>query len=112
MLFRSNADRKGGHLLPVGPELVHGCDHGICFAVEPKLRTLLWGWQGEPLTDAERADLAGLLDALEGGLGARLAGLIAPDEIAATASRTRALLATGAFPLPDPDRRAYPWPLF
>ena len=76
----NNADRKGGHLLPVGPELVHGCDHGICFAVEPKLRTLLWGWQGEPLTDAERADLAGLLDVLEGGLGARLAGLIAPED--------------------------------
>jgi hypothetical protein len=40
----NNADRKGSHLLPVASGEIHGCDHGICFAVEPKLRTVLWGW--------------------------------------------------------------------
>jgi hypothetical protein len=108
----NNADRKGGHLLPVDDGLVHGCDHGICFAVEPKLRTVLWGWQGEPLTDAERTDLERLMGLLDGALGARLATLIADDEVDATRTRVGALLAAGTFPLPDPDRRAYPWPLF
>ena len=46
----NNADRKGGHLLPTEDGRVHGCDHGICFAVAPKLRTVLWGWRGEPLS--------------------------------------------------------------
>lgn len=108
----NNADRKGGHLLPAGPDLVHGCDHGICFAVEPKLRTVLWAWQGEPIATEERADLERLLDLLGGPLGARLATLIAPDEVDATRARVRSLLAAGRFPAPDTDRRVYPWPLF
>ena len=47
----NNADRKGGHLLPRADGLVQGVDHGVCFAVEDKLRTLLWQWRGQPLTD-------------------------------------------------------------
>ena len=47
----NNADRKGGHLL-VGtaePDHVYGIDHGLTFNVDDKLRTLLWGFSGEPL---------------------------------------------------------------
>ena len=45
----NNADRKGGHILPTPDGHVYGVDHGICFSVEPKLRTLLWRWAGKPL---------------------------------------------------------------
>jgi uncharacterized repeat protein (TIGR03843 family) len=42
----NNADRKGGHVLPLPVGTVHGVDHGVTFHVEPKLRTVLWGWAG------------------------------------------------------------------
>jgi len=111
-LVANNADRKGGHLLPVEGDRVHGCDHGICFAVEPKLRTVLWAWQGEPFTEAERADLARVGADIAGPLGAQLRDALAPEEIAATEERIAALLAAGVFPAPETDRRVYPWPLF
>ncbi|MCW2621680.1 MAG: hypothetical protein JWL64_1282, partial [Frankiales bacterium] len=64
----NNADRKGGHLLPLGPR-VHGIDHGVCFSTEDKLRTLLWQWRSEPLTE-EAIEALGVLRAdLEGALG-------------------------------------------
>ena len=46
----NNADRKVGHLLPMRDGHVYGVDHGICFAVEPKLRTVLWNWRGDRFT--------------------------------------------------------------
>ena len=33
---------------------LYGIDHGVTFHAEDKLRTLLWGWAGEPLTDEAR----------------------------------------------------------
>ena len=47
----NNADRKGGHLLPAADGRLYGIDHGVTFHAENKLRTLLWGWAGEPLTE-------------------------------------------------------------
>ena len=43
----NNADRKGGHILTDESGRVWGIDHGVSFAVEDKLRTVLWGWAGE-----------------------------------------------------------------
>ena len=43
----NNADRKGGHIIPTPAGHVYGVDHGICFSVDPKLRTLLWRWAGQ-----------------------------------------------------------------
>ena len=108
----NNADRKGGHLLPVPGGHVHGVDHGICFAVEPKLRTILWGWRGTPLTGEERATLERLRVSLDGDLGAALRDLLSHREVSTTARRIEGLLARGTFPQPDPDRPAIPWPPF
>jgi uncharacterized repeat protein (TIGR03843 family) len=108
----NNADRKGGHLLPVPGGHVHGVDHGICFASEPKLRTVLWAWRGSPINPDERRALEGLHTALTADLGAQLAGLLSRREVAATSRRLDALLETGIFPQPDPDRPAIPWPPF
>ena len=45
----NNADRKIGHLLPVVDGHLYGCDHGVCFAEDYKLRTVLWQWRGKSL---------------------------------------------------------------
>ena len=45
----NNADRKGGHVLAMADGHRYGVDHGVTFHVEHKLRTVLWGWVGEPL---------------------------------------------------------------
>jgi hypothetical protein len=106
----NNADRKVGHLLPVGGGHVYGVDHGICFSTEPKLRTVLWGWRGEPITAAERRVLERLTAALAGDLGRALGDHLAPIEVASTQARLADLLRSGCLPRPDPDRPAIPWP--
>ncbi|MDR3084339.1 MAG: SCO1664 family protein [Streptomyces sp.] len=108
----NNADRKGGHLLPTGDGRLYGIDHGVTFNTENKLRTLLWGWAGEPLTGEAVEVLKGLKGALEAGgaLAVRLAPLITAAEVAATRARVEALLASGKHPEPSGEWPAVPWP--
>lgn len=106
----NNADRKAGHLLPLPDGRIQGIDNGLCFAVEPKLRTVLWRWRGQPLRADERAVLEHLRSELSGGLGDELQPLLAPDELAATSRRIETLLKSGAMPRPDRNRPAIPWP--
>ncbi|MDG9712315.1 SCO1664 family protein [Streptomyces sp. DH10] len=108
----NNADRKGGHLLPTGEGRLYGIDHGVTFNVENKLRTLLWGWAGEPLKREAVDVLEGLRkDLAEGGnLAARLQPLITGAEIDATRARVGALLASGKHPEPSGEWPAIPWP--
>jgi hypothetical protein len=108
----NNADRKGGHILPTATGSVHGCDHGICFAVEPKLRTVLWGWKGDALEPEELDAVARVRAALDGALGARLGELLSAREVTATRRRADALLGSGCFPEPDAWRHVIPWPPF
>lgn len=106
----NNTDRKAGHLVPVPGGHVYGVDHGVTFSPVPKLRTVLWGWRGQPFADAELAVLRGLRAGLAGSLGAALRGFLDPIEVAATERRVDGLLASGRFPQPDPRRPALPWP--
>lgn len=108
----NNTDRKGGHLLPVPGGHVFGVDHGVCFSPVPKLRTVLWGWRGEPLAEDELAVLATVREALDKELGEELRGLLLPVEVAATIRRTDRLLAARRFPWPSPGWPAVPWPPF
>lgn len=108
----NNADRKGGHLLPALTGDLYGVDHGICFAAEPKLRTILWDWRGEPIRSEELAVLRRLRAALDGPLCQALRALLAPIELRAFEARLDRLLATKVFPQPSPDRMAVPWPPF
>jgi hypothetical protein len=107
----NNADRKGGHLLPVA-DRIHGVDHGVCFSVEPKLRTILWSWRGRPLDDEAIAGLERVAGALDDGLAAELRDLLERAEVAATARRVEQLLRDRVYPLPDAGRRVVPWPPF
>jgi hypothetical protein len=111
-VLANNADRKGGHILPAEDGHVYGVDHGICFAVEPKLRTVLWAWRGTELSADEVAVVKKVCDGLDGDLGRELGTLLTPAEVRATSRRAEALLITGQFPHPDPGRPALPWPPF
>ncbi|MFB7327000.1 SCO1664 family protein [Streptomyces sp. NPDC056190] len=108
----NNADRKGGHLLPTPEGHLYGIDHGVTFNVENKLRTLLWGWAGEPLPPEVLAVLKALEDTLRDGapLAARLAALITPAELDATRARVTTLLTSGTHPEPSREWPAIPWP--
>jgi uncharacterized repeat protein (TIGR03843 family) len=107
----NNADRKGGHVLHGTDGGVYGVDHGICLHHEHKLRTVLWGWVGEPLPE----DVVDMLKTLESGvdeLSTALAKHVTRTEIKALRSRLSGLLAAGEFPTPGTDWRAIPWPAF
>ncbi|WP_321164073.1 SCO1664 family protein [Nocardioides sp. Soil774] len=109
----NNADRKGGHVLPMPDGHRHGVDHGLTFHVEHKLRTVLWGFVGEPIDADERAGLERLAAALDGALGATLADLLAEEEVATTVRRVQRLLARGEFPGPaSSSYPVIPWPPF
>jgi len=108
----NNADRKGGHLLPTLGGHVYGVDHGICFAAEPKLRTILWDWRGEPIAPVELEVLRSLRAMLDGPLCEALQRLISPAEMRALNARLDRLIRTKVFPQPDPYRMAVPWPPF
>jgi hypothetical protein len=107
----NNTDRKGGHILPVdGGRHVYGVDHGVCFSVTPKLRTVLWAWRGKPLLPDELAGLERIRDALDGDLAGELRSLLSKAEVRATIRRVDELLARKVFPYPSPTWPAIPWP--
>lgn len=108
----NNADRKGGHLLPTAEGRLYGIDHGVTFNTENKLRTLLWGWAGEPLDPESVGVLKTLQEALgaEGALAARLSALITGAELNATRARVAELLESGKHPEPGGEWPAIPWP--
>ncbi|WP_234331914.1 SCO1664 family protein [Streptomyces sp. NRRL S-87] len=108
----NNGDRKGGHLLPAPDGRLYAIDHGVTFNTEDKLRTLLWGWAGEPLTDEAVEVLRKLAsETADGGpLATRLAELITAAELAAVRDRVAQLLETGRHPVPSGQWPAIPWP--
>ena len=90
----------------------YGVDHGVTFHVENKLRTVLWGWMGEPLTTAELEAVEGVRDDATGDLGERLADLVTPREVAALVGRCERLLRRRTMPDPGGAWPVIPWPPF
>lgn len=108
----NNTDRKGGHLLPMPDGHIFGVDHGVTFSTEPKLRTVLWGWMGQPFEADEIDALERVREALRADLGSGLRALLSPAEVTATKRRVASLLRFGRFPRPSPDWPSIPWPAF
>ena len=107
----NNADRKIGHLLPVSDGRLYGCDHGVCFGEEYKLRTVLWQWRGRKLParaidalDRLRTDLG------SGRLADELPQWLSAGEVEATRQRVDLLLQARVHPYPPEDWPAVPWP--
>jgi uncharacterized repeat protein (TIGR03843 family) len=106
-LLTNNADRKSGHCL-LGPERrIFAIDNGLILHVDPKLRTVIWDFAGEPIPAPLAADLKRLV---KNGLPAPLAELVIPQECQALLTRARALSKMAAFPA-DSSGMRYPWPL-
>ncbi|NYF99710.1 SCO1664 family protein [Janibacter cremeus] len=106
----NNSDRKGGHILVQGDRL-WGIDHGVSLHAEPKLRTVLWGWAGDALTQEDTHRLQRLAAALaEDSVESQLLALITSEELAALRHRTSELLDSGIHPQPAPGWPAIPWP--
>ena len=105
-LLANNADRKSGHCLLDEDGHIWGIDHGLCFHREPKLRTVMWDFCGEPIP----AGLLGDVERLAHDVPDPLARLLAPEETAALMRRAERVLHLKRFPEPGPNR-PYPWPL-
>lgn len=109
----NNADRKGGHILKEDNGHLWLIDHGICFHEDPKLRTVIWDFAGEPIPDELCADLHRFREGLQPDrAGSRsLEPYLHPREITALTRRTDRLLAANVFPRTPRNARPYPWPL-
>lgn len=107
-LVANNADRKAGHVLLDSKRRLWGVDHGLCFHEEPKLRTVLWDFIGDPISVRDLELVQRLCRFLEGDIG-HLASLLSPREIEALAFRARTVLEEKTFP-PPRSSRPYPWP--
>jgi hypothetical protein len=108
----NNTDRKIGHLIPTPEGHLYGCDHGVTFHVDDKLRTVLWQWAGEEFTPSERDLLVKARELFSAEKREIISSLIDEEEIAATIARIDRALIEGAFILPSPDWPAVPWPPF
>ena len=107
----NNTDRKIGHLLPTKDGNLFGCDHGVTFHEDDKLRTVLWQWAGEKLSETELTQLKDLKDSLNINTE-KLAGLLTECEISALYLRIERLIDEAKFPSPSDEWPAVPWPPF
>ena len=107
----NNTDRKIGHLLPVVDGSLLGCDHGVTFHEENKLRTVIWQFAERELAAEEIHTLGELATRLHIESEV-LHGLITEIEFSALIARIEGLMESGKFPSPSEDWPAVPWPPF
>jgi len=105
----NNTDRKFGHILPISDSEILGCDHGLTFHEEFKLRTVLWQYAGQELAKNEVSKLESLKLRIKGDIGSSLGELITQDEIDSLLERIDMLISEG-FPYPSEQWPAVPWP--
>ena len=105
-VLANNTDRKSGHCLLDADGHIWGIDHGLCFADDFKLRTVIWEFGGDPIPEREMADLERLAE----GLPETVTDLLSRDECVALYERLIHLLGEGCLPIDHTGRR-YPWPL-
>jgi len=103
----NNTDRKFGHLLVDKTGKLRGCDHGVCFHQENKLRTVLWQFAGEPF-NIEEFELLNKVNKLD--LNFLFGDLLTNPEISALKQRNLDLIEAGKFPFPNDEWPAIPWP--
>jgi uncharacterized repeat protein (TIGR03843 family) len=111
-VIANNADRKSGHCLVDSQGRLWAIDNALTFHAEPKLRTVIWVFAGQPLPDGILADLQALHDVLAGDsqLGQALDHLLDEREVKAFHRRLEQLIEDGQFPDPG-EGRVLPWPL-
>jgi uncharacterized repeat protein (TIGR03843 family) len=105
-IVANNTDRKSGHVLVDKDSRVWGIDHGLCFAQDFKIRTVIWEFGGEAISK----DLLAAIKPLVTSVPLEVATLLTEQEIVAIGERAKWLIDGTAFPV-DPSGRHYPWPL-
>ena len=111
-IIANNTDRKIGHLIPTTGGHIYGCDHGVTFHVDDKLRTVLWQWAGSAFSEEEKDLLMRTRELFAVEKREIIAGLIEEEEIFATINRIDRALIEETFPVPNPDWPSVPWPPF
>jgi uncharacterized repeat protein (TIGR03843 family) len=110
-IIANNTDRKSGHclLVPGGDgvdDRVWAIDNGLCFAVDFKLRTVIWEFGGEPLPDEFLREASRLCERVP----LDIAALLDDEEVEAIRGRAAWCVKERTFPV-DASGRRYPWPL-
>jgi uncharacterized repeat protein (TIGR03843 family) len=105
-LIANNTDRKSGHILIDSDDHLWGIDHGLCFAAEFKLRTVVWEFGGEEVAD----DLLAAVEPIARAVPLDVAALLTDDEVEAARERAAWILEHRMLPV-DQSGRRYPWPL-
>lgn len=105
----NNTDRKFGHLLIDNDGNCFGCDHGVTFHEEFKLRTVLWQFAGNALLPNEEVMLRKAVVWLSSPNSDEFRSHLSTTEIVALELRIQDLLAHG-FPYPSTEWPAIPWP--
>jgi uncharacterized repeat protein (TIGR03843 family) len=109
-LLANNADRKGSHVFfEKSTRHLYAIDHGLCFNVEEKLRTVIWDFAGEQIADEQLAAVQTIITPSATLVNELLCYLNA-DELSALALRAEALARAAVFPQPPANRRAFPYP--
>jgi uncharacterized repeat protein (TIGR03843 family) len=103
----NNTDRKYGHLLIDTDKKLYGCDHGVSFHSQNKLRTVIWQFAGKKFTTEEMALLERTREVDFNGV---FENYLTDIEISAFTDRIHTLIASGTFPLPSDEWPAIPWP--
>jgi uncharacterized repeat protein (TIGR03843 family) len=107
----NNADRKAGHILTDEHGRIFAIDHGVCFNEEPKLRTVLWGWADQQISQDLLTDLTNLQVSL-GEFNQEIDSYLSATESIELRCRVAELLEFGVFPRPNAEWPAIPWPVF
>ena len=105
-ILANNTDRKSGHVLIDGDDHIWGIDHGLCFAADFKLRTVVWEFGGERIDTA----LLKAVQPLTAAVPLEIATLLDDDEVAALQERAQWVTTNPVFPV-DQSGRRYPWPI-
>jgi uncharacterized repeat protein (TIGR03843 family) len=111
-LIANNADRKGGHILKDQQGRLWGIDHGITFHVEPKLRTVIWEYAGQPIPQTLLDDIRRVgeqLETTDDELATTLGSLLNRVELDALRRRIERTLRRARYPEPT-GGRSMPWP--
>jgi uncharacterized repeat protein (TIGR03843 family) len=105
-IVANNTDRKSGHCLIDSDDRVWAIDNGLCFSADFKLRTVIWEFGGEPLSD----DLRERVRSVANTPPRALEEFLDSDEMEAMVDRARMLAEGGMFPIDSTGQR-YPWPM-
>jgi hypothetical protein len=109
----NNADRKAMHVVRDMAGRIWLIDHGVCFHAEFKLRTVIWDFAGEDISEPLRDALQSFSLSLQTrtSLSEVLKDLLSPEEVNALGERADALVEMGCLPEPGPGWNV-PWPIW